>query len=116
MNKRLAEIASNRQRLLEQIESQRGEMAAIAQRWEKPLALADAGVEMLRFLRAHPIWVAGGLAVLLAARRKGVFDLLRKWWRLPGGYSPPFAFALELVSHALRAKRWLQETARPHKG
>jgi hypothetical protein len=116
MKKRLAEIASNRQRLLEEIESQREEMAAIAQLWEKPLALADAAVGVLRFLRKHPVWVSAGVAMLLAGRGQGVFDLARKGWRLLGPHSSPFAVALELVFPALRGRRRLHETARPDKG
>lgn len=112
MKKRLAEIAANRQRLLEEIESQREEIAAIARRWEKPLALADAAAGVLRFLRNHPILVSAGLALLLAGRRHGVFGLLRKGGRLLGPYASPFAYALELVFPALRARQRPPDTGR----
>lgn len=104
MNKRLAELSSNRQRLLEKIESQRMEVATIAQRWEKPLALVDTGVEVLRFLRNHPILASGGAAALLTWRRKGIFSMARKWWRLLRLYSSPFSFIFEFLFSGTRAQ------------
>lgn len=104
MKKRLAEITSNRQRLLEKIESQRMEVATIARRWENPLALVDVGVGVLRFLRNHPILASGGAAALLTWRRKGIFGLARKWWRLLSLYSSPFSFILEFLSSVNRSQ------------
>ena len=104
MKKRLAELAANRQRLLEKIESQRMEVAAIAQRWQTPLALAGMAVEALRFIRHHPILVSGGAAALLALRRKGIVGMAREWWPLLKSYSSPFSFILKFFSSAMHAQ------------
>ncbi|MDO8291814.1 MAG: YqjK-like family protein [Gallionella sp.] len=82
MKKRLAALAHRRLKLLEKIESQRMEVAGISQRWQKPLALVDAGVKAVRFIHNHPAWVAGGVAALLALRRKGIAGLAQEGWRL----------------------------------
>ncbi len=111
MNKRLAEIKSRRQRLLEKIESQRMEVAAIAERWENPLALADRGLEVLRFLRHHPLLASGGVATLLTWRRKGIFGLVRTGWRLLRLYSSPASFILGLIFPAGRSKTGKHEAS-----
>jgi len=60
MKKRLADLACRRRVLIEKIETQRVEVAGISQRWQKPLALVDAGVKAIRFIHSHPALVAGG--------------------------------------------------------
>ncbi len=114
MNKRLVELASRRQRLLEKIESQRMEVAAIAAQWEKPLALADRGMEVLRVLRHHPVLASGGVAALLTWRRKGIFGLLRKGWRLLRLYSSPASFILKLIFPAAHSKTGGRKPGRDH--
>ncbi len=116
MNKRLAEIASRRQRLLEKIESQRTEVAIMARRWEGPLTLVGAGVAALRILRNHPILAYAGVAMLLTRRRKGIFNLMRQGWRLLGPYSSPLSLILQVIFPAARLKRWLRNAGQPNQG
>jgi hypothetical protein len=98
MNKRLLELASQRQRLLEKIESQRMDVDALAQRWQKPLALADMGLGVLRMLRNHPILASGGAAALLSSRRRGMIGRAWRWWRLLKRYTAPYSFVMDFFS------------------
>jgi len=104
MKRRLAILAANRQRLSEKIESQRMEVAAIARRWQTPVALADLGLGALHLIRNHPLLVSGGAAALLALRRKGIVGMAREWWPLLKSYSSPFSFVLKFVSSATRSQ------------
>ncbi|MDO8310622.1 MAG: YqjK-like family protein [Sideroxyarcus sp.] len=102
MKKRLADLAYRRRVLLGIIEAQRMDMAEISLQWQKPLALVDVGVKAVRFINHHPAWVAGGVAALLAWRRKGVVGLAQKGWRLLYLYPSTLAFGLKLLSMATR--------------
>ena len=82
MKKQLAALAHRRLELFEKIEAQRMEVAEISQRWQKPLALVDAGVKAVHFIHNHPVLVAGGMAALLTLRRKGIAGLAQEAWRL----------------------------------
>ena len=82
MKKRLAHLADRRRELLNKIEAQRVEVAEIFLQWKNPLALADTGLKAVRFLNNHSSLVVGSLAALVAFRRKGVFGLLQKGWRM----------------------------------
>jgi hypothetical protein len=94
MNAKLAEIALKRERLIAQAARQRTAVAQAAQAWRGPLALADRGLVALRYLKQHPLWVVGGVAVVVALRPRGVMKWLgrglaaykigrglRAWWR-----------------------------------
>lgn len=77
MNERMLEIRQRRDELLARIEAQRGQLAEITSSLAGPLALADRGVSILRFLRSQPLLVAGAVA-LAVWRRQGVVGLLRR--------------------------------------
>lgn len=85
MNERLLVLRQRRGELLARIDAQRGQLAEIAACWESPLALADKGVSILRFLRGHPLLVAGGIAFVVL-RRRGVAGLFGRAWQLWQGY------------------------------
>lgn len=85
MNERMSALMQRRGELLARIAAQRGQVAQLASRWEAPLALADQGLAVARYLRAHPVLVAGGVA-LLVLRRRGVSGLLRGGLRVWQGY------------------------------
>jgi len=86
MKPNLADIAYRRRLLLGKIEAQRTEVAKISRRFEKPLAVADAGLKVVRFAQSHPALVAGGIAAVLMLRRRGVIGLVKGGWRLWGFY------------------------------
>ena len=66
MKKRLVVLANRRRELLEKIETQRRAIAEIYMQWQKPLALANTGLKVVRFTLNHPGLVAGGFAALLS--------------------------------------------------
>ncbi len=70
-----------RQMLLAKIASQREEMAGLGRRWQAPMFLADQAWGAVRFVRAHPLLLAGlaGLAVL---QRRGTLALVKGAWRI----------------------------------
>lgn len=103
MKKRLAELACRRRRLLEKIEAQRMEVAEISRHLQKPLALADAGLKAVQFMRRHPALMAGGVSALLALRRKGIAGLAHKGWRLLIIYPSILSFGLKYLSLATRS-------------
>lgn len=86
-----------RQELLARIDMQRGQVAEIGRRWETPLAIADQGVAAARFLRSHPVLVAGAAALLLV-RRRGVVGLAKGAWMVWKGYRSIAALSAKLSS------------------
>jgi YqjK-like protein len=82
MNKQLVELACRRRLLLEKIRTQRMEVVEISMHWQKPLALADAGIKAVHFIRRHPALMTGCLALLMALRRGDFAGLKQQGWRL----------------------------------
>lgn len=103
MKKQLADIASRRRRLLWTIEAQRIELAEIAQPWQKPLALFDAGMKVWRLIRQHPALLASGVGALLALRRKGILGLAQTGGRLLFIYPSAIFFAIKIFSRGTGA-------------
>jgi len=85
MNKKMFELTQNRGELLARIAAQREQMTEIAAEWRTPLALADQGVAAVRFLRFHPLLVAGIMAFFVI-RRRSVAGLVWGVWRVWKGY------------------------------
>ena len=76
MNEQMREVMQRRGELLARIAAQREQVAQIGARWQAPLALADQGLTVVRFLRSRPVLVAG-VAALLIIRKRGVMGLAR---------------------------------------
>lgn len=85
MNRKMSAVMQRRGELLARIAAQREQLAETGARWKAPLALADQGVAVVRFLRAHPALVAGAVA-LVTIRRGGVMGLAKGGWRVWKGY------------------------------
>ena len=100
MNKQMLEVMQRRGELLARIASQRGQVAEMGARWQAPLALADQGLAVVRFLRSKPILVASVVA-LLVIRRRGVVGLARSVWQMWKGYRFLTAFSAKLSSRRL---------------
>ncbi|OGS87960.1 MAG: hypothetical protein A2061_03155 [Gallionellales bacterium GWA2_59_43] len=83
--------------LLAKIAAQREQIAEAGARWQAPLALADQGLAVVRFLRSHPALVAGVVA-LFVVRRRGVVGLVKGGWRVWQGYRYLTAFSKKLSS------------------
>ena len=112
MKKRLVVLARRRRELLETIEAQRMEIVEISLHWQKPLALVDAGLKVVRFMHNHPAIVASCVTVLLAWRRKGIVGLAQNGWRLLYLYPSILSFGFKFLSTTTRspsAKEFLAE-------
>lgn len=97
MNKQMAEVMQRRGELLARIAAQREQVAGIGVRWQAPLAFADQGLTVVRFLRSRPVLVAG-VTVLFVIRRRGVLGLLKSAWQVWKGYRYFTAFSARLSS------------------
>jgi hypothetical protein len=82
MKKHATDIASRRCLLLEKIRIQRMEVIAISQQLQKPLALVDAGIKAVHFIRSHPTLITGSAALLLALRRRDFAAMKQHGWSL----------------------------------
>lgn len=85
MNNQMLAVMRRRGELLEKISAQRGQLAEAGARWQTPLALADRGLAVVRFLRARPV-LTTGIVALLIIRRRGVMGLARSGWMVWKGY------------------------------
>jgi len=110
MKKRLAALAHRRLELFEEIEAQRMDMAEISRHVQKSLALVDAGLKAVHFLRSHPALVSGGVAAFLAWRRKGIVGMAQKGWRLLYLYPSILAFGLKYLSSVTRSPSERRDT------
>jgi len=91
MNKKLSRLIERREHLVAQAAAQRMALAQEIEPWRVPLARADQGLAALRFIKRHPVWLVGGVALLAAMRPGGLGKWLRRSWiawqvvhRLPG--------------------------------
>jgi hypothetical protein len=81
MNRNLKKLAERRQLLIAQIASQRMSLTHNAHSWLKPLSIADKGLVVLRYIKNHPLLIAGdGVALLTMARPSGIGKWFRRGW------------------------------------
>ncbi len=85
MNEKQFELTQRRGELLARIAVQREQMTEIETEWNAPLALADQGLVAVRFLRRHPLLVAGTM-VSFVIRGHSVTGLMWGVWRAWKGY------------------------------
>lgn len=97
MNNRLHDLACRRRLLLDKINTQRAEVIEISLQLQKPLALADAGIKVLHFIRRHPALLPASVALLLALRRDNLKLVAQAGWRLLCMY-PATAYLRQLPS------------------
>lgn len=85
MNDQLDDIKQNRALLLARIAGHRQLIAAAGARLKVPLAVADQGFAVGRYLRSSPLSLAGvvGVLALVAIKRRGLVEVaagaLRLW-------------------------------------
>ena len=89
------DLACRRRLLLDKINAQRIEVAEIALQLHKPLALVDAGIKTVHFIRSHSALVTASVALLLAFRRGNMRLVVQQGWRLLILY-PATAFLSQL--------------------
>ena len=78
MNENLLRLAKRRERLVEKAQAQRLALSQSLDVWRKPLAIVDQSLNVLRYIRNHPVVITGGSTVLLSMLRLGK---LEKWFR-----------------------------------
>jgi len=99
MKQRMAEVRRYRSELLTRIAAQREQMTEIGSEWQMPLALADQGVDAVRYLRRHhPLLVAGVVVMLFVIRRRGMAGLVGGLLGAWKGYRYITSFSAKLLS------------------
>jgi hypothetical protein len=89
IRERLLALRERRALLVIDADAQRTSVAAVARKLEKAAGWYDRAKDIALKMRAHPVWVAAGVALFVAARpRKALklvatgFSLWRGWRRL----------------------------------
>jgi hypothetical protein len=84
MKRKIFAVRQRRAELLARIASQREQVAEFGAHWQGPLALADKGLAVARFLRSNPLLAAGVSAFLMINRRStvGLGKIAWKGWKL----------------------------------
>jgi hypothetical protein len=85
MNDKLTRLAERREHLVAQAAAQRAALAQSVEPWRAPLALADRGVTVLRYIGRHPALVVGAMLMIAALRpKRAARGLGQAWavWRL----------------------------------
>lgn len=80
MNDKLTQLAARRELLVSRAAAQRLVLAQNIEPWRRPLALVDQGLNVFRFIKRHPVWIAGGSALLAMLRPERTGKWLRRGW------------------------------------
>lgn len=78
----LIEIARRKERLIARAEAQRAAIRAEFLDLQKPIAVIDRGIEVGRFLRAHPLAVGALVAFVTVLRGRGIVSMAGRAWSL----------------------------------
>jgi YqjK-like protein len=82
----LDDIVRRKQRLIERCAVQRAAIAGAFRELERPIAVADRGLKIVRFFRSHPVLIGAAIAAIMVARgRTSLIGLLARGvsvWRL----------------------------------
>ena len=78
-NKRIR-LVERREQLVAQAAVQRRMLAQDIEPWRTPLALTDQGLNALRYIRRHPQWIFGGIALLAILRPRHAGKWLGRGW------------------------------------
>ena len=83
----LAAIVRRRAALVAQAAAQRDELGRLIVPWQKSLALVDRGIEIVQRLRAHPLAIAAGVALLVWMGRRRLSRWTERFWAVWQLYS-----------------------------
>ncbi len=114
MKQRFADLAYRRRGLLEKIKTQRMEVAEISRLWQAPVAVLDAGIKAVRFVRSHPGLISGGFAAILSLRGMGIAGLAQKGWRLLLLDPAAITFGLKYLLSVTRSPRQVRNSDAEH--
>jgi hypothetical protein len=93
VNRRLAEIRARRELLLVRSAVQRDALALLVDAMRAPLELADQGVRLVRYARAHPGAILLAVAALVALSPRRVF----RWGRRAVTFWQGYRWAAQLL-------------------
>lgn len=77
MNGKLLRLAQRRESLIQESEKQRTQLTQAIDAWRVPLGMADKGLAAVAAIKKHPVWLAGGSAILLKLIRP---SRIGKWF------------------------------------
>lgn len=80
MSEKRNRLVEQRERLVAQAAAQRLALARDVERWRTPLAVADQGLAVLRYIRLHPQWLIVPILLLAAMRPRRVGKWLGSGW------------------------------------
>lgn len=86
IRERLLLLRERRAVLIAHAEDQRTSVDSIVRRVERATAWIEKVKSVGRTLRAHPLWVVAGLALVAAARPRGVFKMAAAGFSLWRGW------------------------------
>ena len=72
------EIMRKRERLLMRCDAQRLALADAVDQLHGPLKIADRAVEVVAYMRAHPLLSAAAVALLVVTKRRGWLGWVRR--------------------------------------
>jgi hypothetical protein len=75
MNPSLVKLAKRRQHLVAEAEAQRLAVTEQLQAWRKPIGMLDAALNIVRYIKQHPILVASGGSALLSMMKPNALSL-----------------------------------------
>lgn len=87
MSKALAELAARRANLIEQCAQQRSLVRGCIAPLRRPLAIANGGIAILQYLRAHPIVLLGSGLVYTVYRLQSIRSWSKRAWLILGLFS-----------------------------
>ncbi len=97
--RRIAQIHARRERLLARASAQRDELALLLAPLAGPLGVADRGVAIAQYVRAHPGAVLLAAAVVTALSPKRAFRWARRAFTVWRGYRWAARALAELAPH-----------------
>lgn len=77
MNKKLLKLAQRRERLVSEADKQRMQLVQTVDTLRPALAMVDKGLAAIRYIKAHPLLMAGSGAVLMKVLRP---SRIGKWF------------------------------------
>lgn len=75
MNVTLVTLAKKRQHLVEEAQKQRMAVSDQLHAWHKPISMIDYAINMLRYIKHHPVLVASGGSALLSMLKPNALSL-----------------------------------------
>lgn len=80
MNNQHTQLAKRREQLIAASEAQRLALAKNLKTWHRPLAIADKGIAVVRYVKHNPLLAVGASTLIAILRPKGMATWLQSGW------------------------------------